>query len=477
MAAAESTSGRSLFLAGLLAGGAAGALLTRAIARREAAAPAAPPRLRAGRLQDLVLSDRCWRDIRPSHLPGCLCSRCGDAAATPTKAPHEMKLTGNKLKPEKKSGGGGGGSGAPGGATSRPPLQRAPSCKEWHDALTPPSAFGFRPYARSATRPFKVYAGLNMSEQARVWESDVLSGVIAEAARRPVRLPNAAGAGAGAGAVTFGTIFDMIREGGHVVYVYGGVIRDVVRRGAHVADDIDVLFTISVRRLAQRCEARGWVRGVDFHLKRDEATGAWRYDYIAIGSGKEKFSGHTLDSNCAGEFTFNCMLFDVGAGLLVDSSGWGLQDAAQGRLRIPYDGGCVGTKDGKTQWEVWSENCDRLPGMISLRFFNFRSRGYGASPETVEHLVRWLDHQGAAAAAATVRVFFKRKVMKATPADGRGAVAGADARLATFKAALVRDFDAALGPGEGERWWGARAQPVAAEMRAELLAKLHEAAE
>jgi hypothetical protein len=466
MAAAESTSGRPLFLAGLLAGGAAGALLMRAIARHEAAAPAAPPRLRAGRLPDLVLSDRDWRDIRPSHLPGCLCSRC-DAAATPTKAPHEMKLTGNKLKPEKSAAGG---AEAP-RATSRPPLQRAPSSREWRDALTPPSAFGFRPYARSATRPFKVYAGLNMSEQARVWRSDVLSGVIEEAARRPVRLPNAA---AGA-AVTFGTIFDMIREGGHVVYVYGGVIRDVVRRGAHVADDIDVLFTISVRQLAQRCEDRGWVRGEDFHLKRDEATGAWRYDYIAIGSGKEKFSGHTLDSNCAGEFTFNCMLFDVGAGLLVDSSGWGLQDAAQGRLRIPYDGGCVSSKDGKSQWEVWSENCDRLPGMISLRFLNFRSRGYGASPETVEHLVRWLNHQGAAAAAATVRVFFKRKVMKATPADGRGAVAGADARLATFKAALVRDFDAALGPGSGERWWGALAQPVAAAMRAELLAKLHEA--
>ena len=82
---------------------------------------------------------------------------------------------------------------------------------------------------------------------------------------------------------------------------------------------------------------------------------------ISIGSGKEKFSGHTLDSNCAGEFACNCMLYDVQRRLLIDASGWGIQDAAWRFLRIPYDGGHI-SANGKSQWELWSENCDRMKG-------------------------------------------------------------------------------------------------------------------
>jgi hypothetical protein len=179
-----------------------------------------------------------------------------------------------------------------------------------------------------------------------------MESVIAEAATRPVNIESEAGNVASS---TFGTIFDIITSHKHSVYVYGGVIRDVVMKGPHVADDIDVLFSCSVKELVKYFEARGWVLGQDFHLKKDEKTGENRYDYISVGKGKEKFSGHTLDSNCAGEFTMNCMLYDVERRLLIDSrytiaqhllpshpfyssslplpllidsSGWGLQDAA-----------------------------------------------------------------------------------------------------------------------------------------------------
>ena len=190
-----------------------------------------------------------------------------------------------------------------------------------------------------------------MTRLARLWTSATVDGVIEEAGTRAVSVPTEAG-------VTFDTIFTIMTEMGAVVYVYGGVLRDVIMKGAHVADDVDVLFTCSVQQLVAAFEARGWVETVDFHLKTDEKTGAKRWDYISVGKGKAKFSGHTLDSNCAGEFAFNCMLYDVEKKLLIDASGWGIQDAALKFMRIPYDGGCIAA-DGKSQWELWSENCDR----------------------------------------------------------------------------------------------------------------------
>mmetsp|Transcript_82535 Transcript_82535/g.129757 ORF Transcript_82535/g.129757 Transcript_82535/m.129757 type:complete len:269 (+) Transcript_82535:3-809(+) len=264
----------------------------------------------------------------------------------------------------------------------------------------------------------------------------------------------------------------MIADMGATAYAYGGVLRDILIKGEHVADDIDVLFTCSVKQLVKACEARGWKEGDestglkgDFYLKRDEKTGEKRYEYIAIGEGTEKFSGHTLDSNCAGEFAFNCMLYDVQKKILIDSSGWGVQDAAWNFLRIPYDGGHI-APDGRSQWELWSQNCDRMPGMISLRFFNFRSRGCIASPKTVEHCVRWMMHQEQKEVALTIETFMKRKIMK----KGNG-VATADKKLAQFKATVLQDFDMALGSGEGAAWWAQTAEPVVQKLRAKLMAE------
>jgi hypothetical protein len=106
--------------------------------------------------------------------------------------------------------------------------------------------------------------------------------------------------------------------------------------------------------------------------------------------------------------------------------------------------------------------------MISLRFFNFRSRGLCAATDTIEHMVRWIMHQNTAKIATTVRVFLKRKVVKADKTD-RAAVRKADEKLAIFKATVVSDFDAALGKGKGEAWWASHVQPVADTLRAELV--------
>ena len=101
--------------------------------------------------------------------------------------------------------------------------------------------------------------------------------------------------------------------------------------------------------------------------------------------------------------------------------------------------------------------------MISLRFLNFRSRGYGASPQTIEHNVRWLAQQETANIALTVETFLQRKIVVKS-------VASADEKLAVFQKQLVEDFSAALGVGQGEAWFAQHIAPVAARLRAELLA-------
>ena len=108
--------------------------------------------------------------------------------------------------------------------------------------------------------------------------------------------------------------------------------------------------------------------------------------------------------------------------------------------------------------------------MISLRFFNFRSRGYGASDVCVEHNVRWILTKTEAEIAGTVRCFLKRKVCKAK-AGNVDAVSGSDKRLKIFKTQLVKDFELVKAKTGicGEAWFASHVQPIADELRAELL--------
>ena len=69
--------------------------------------------------------------------------------------------------------------------------------------------------------------------------------------------------------IRFIDIFNIIVQLGQRAFVYGGFIRDVFATGA-ISDDIDVLFTCSVEKLVDVCEARKW----PYYLKKDPDTGA-----------------------------------------------------------------------------------------------------------------------------------------------------------------------------------------------------------
>jgi hypothetical protein len=56
---------------------------------------------------------------------------------------------------------------------------------------------------------------------------------------------------------------------------------------------------------------------------------------------------------------------------------------------------------------------------------------------------------------ATLKTFFSRKIVKkSAPREV------SEKKLAKYKAALVKDFDAAMGAGAGDAWFAEYAQPV-----------------
>ena len=243
--------------------------------------------------------------------------------------------------------------------------------------------------------PFKIYSGVNMSEQSLLWSSEAVNTFIQRGMVEPV-------VGLEKWNIQFRDMFDMIHAAGYSTFVYGGFLRDGFHDISVTPDDVDVLFTISVARLAEMCKERGY----PYEVKLDEKTGKARDDYIAIGDkdAKRKFSGHTLDAGCAGEFRCNSLMYDVKHKVLVDPCGRGIPESVERRLCITFP---------RARWDEWATACDRLKGMTTLRFVNFRSRGFSSDNETEEYLVNRfmkLLKENEEDVVTCINVFKKRKL-------------------------------------------------------------------
>ena len=163
-------------------------------------------RLEAGtHVKDLILCEESWLDIRPvrnSKEATCERSHSSDML----EAAKELTR-------------------AQSGYLSIPPQEKRQKTMELPTVTVSHHGSGVSLSAlpSEGPKPFKVYAGVNMSEQANLWTSETISGVINMARSRPVELP-------GMKSATFGDIFDMITSRGFLVYVYGGVLRDVIMK-------------------------------------------------------------------------------------------------------------------------------------------------------------------------------------------------------------------------------------------------------
>ena len=206
-------------------------------------------------------------------------------------------------------------------------------------------------------------------------------------------------------AITFSTLVELcLSKGATRLYVAGGFIRDVFQ--GDVADDLDFIFKCRggnlVPWLFKVAEGRGWPTKKKIN-DEDKQT---RFDYVAVGKGKMKFSGHPIGSGCEGEFAMNTLLYDVKNAVVIDPTGFGVYDAVNFTLRIPVP------EEG---WMNWYEE-DRLPGMKVLRYYNFCGRGYQPINARTRSFVNSRMVQGLSSgttspAADTLVTFFKRKLL------------------------------------------------------------------
>lgn len=158
---------------------------------------------------------------------------------------------------------------------------------------------------------------------------------------------------------TVGNIIKKMQEAGIKVYLHGGIVRDMFL-GVRSAD-IDIIFDSHVTPIQDLCQTNNWpCTGIDVYNQ-----------YVNFGEDK----GISLEgSNLKGvlmtmphnrEATVNDLLVDLQTGLLIDISGYGLQDVLDRRLRL---------SPLPKYWERWAEA--RGGWKRPLRYFKLIQKGF-----------------------------------------------------------------------------------------------------
>lgn len=148
------------------------------------------------------------------------------------------------------------------------------------------------------------------------------------------------------------------------VFLIGGVIRDCLRR--EIPNDVDISVSCPPSDLRIMCEAKGW------HFM---STG----DYFMIGDRKanEYLEGKDIYAQLGplykGEFSMNAVVYDVRNRLLIDRSGYGIDDSIQKRIRI--------VEPSPKIWHWWMD-----AGKI-FRLYKFLMRGYSAFDDQVTFIL------------------------------------------------------------------------------------------
>ena len=174
---------------------------------------------------------------------------------------------------------------------------------------------------------------------------------------------------------TFGEIVDVLLAAGIKVFLHGGIVRDLFTNTR--STDIDIVFDVGVPKIKELCDREGWPC----------AQVMVQEQYINFGTDKGiSLEGSNLRQSFAvpihhHEATVNDLSYDMGSQVLVDFSGYGINDVLARRLRL--------TPLPK-YWPRWAGDDFKKP----LRFFKLIQKGYTpATPETMSFVVGYIrDH-------------------------------------------------------------------------------------
>ena len=171
---------------------------------------------------------------------------------------------------------------------------------------------------------------------------------------------------------TFGEITDVLIAAGVKVFLHGGIVRDLFTNTR--STDIDIVFDVGVPKIKELCDREAWPC----------AQVMVQEQYINFGTDKGiSLEGSNLRQSFAvpihhHEATVNDLSYDMANQILVDFSGYGVNDVLARRLRL--------TPLPK-YWPRWAGDDFKKP----LRFFKLIQKGYTpATPETLSFVVDYI---------------------------------------------------------------------------------------
>lgn len=171
---------------------------------------------------------------------------------------------------------------------------------------------------------------------------------------------------------TFGEITDVLIAAGVKVFLHGGIVRDLFTNTR--STDIDIVFDVGVPKIKELCDREAWPC----------AQVMVQEQYINFGTDKGiSLEGSNLRQSFAvpihhHEATVNDLSYDMANQILVDFSGYGVNDVLARRLRL--------TPLPK-YWPRWAGDDFKKP----LRFFKLILKGYTpATPETLSFVVDYI---------------------------------------------------------------------------------------
>lgn len=156
---------------------------------------------------------------------------------------------------------------------------------------------------------------------------------------------------------TVGNIIKKMQDKGIKVYLHGGIARDMFI-GVQSAD-VDIIFDTHLNAMLELCEENKWPCG-DVRVKNQ---------YLNFGADKgismegSNLKGVFMEMPHKREATVNDLTIDLQTGLLIDISGYGLQDVLDRRLRL---------SPLPKYWERWAREDWKKP----LRYFKLIQKGF-----------------------------------------------------------------------------------------------------
>lgn len=156
---------------------------------------------------------------------------------------------------------------------------------------------------------------------------------------------------------TVGSIFSKLKEAGIKIFLHGGCVRDLLM-GVRSAD-IDIIFDRDIQSIKPLCEKYKWPCSV-FMVKEQ---------YINFGINKgDGLEGSNLSKTFMTplfqhEASVNDLAYDLQNDILIDVTGFGLEDIAKGQFRLGAT---------RTDWVKWAKTDAKRP----FRYFKLIEKGF-----------------------------------------------------------------------------------------------------